>query len=172
MSSDRADELPNNQDLSWVNWNQGVWRIKATDFPDMVPALAMWAILSGKAVEIIGIGQLRYKESDRIQALMVNLDLLGIPYEPCDSDGLVIRPLAPWLVYSRRFVTPSELKGQRVATSPMLCCFGDHRMAMALSMLVLPDLSILMDAPQTVSKSYPRFWEDWAQFGYALKALN
>jgi len=152
--------------------DQGLWRIKATDFPDMVPALVMWSILSGRAVEIVGIGQLRYKESDRIQALMVNLGLLGIPHDLLAPDGLLVRPLASWAVYSRRFVAPSLSKGHSVANGPLLRCFGDHRLAMALSMLVLPDLPILLDEPHTVRKSYPGFWEDWAQFGYALKALN
>lgn len=153
-------------------YDHGLWRIKATDFPDMVPALVMWAILSGNAVEIVGIGQLRYKESDRIQALMVNLELLGIPHDLIATDGLQVRPLASWVVYSRRFVAPSLSKDHSVAAGPLLRCFGDHRLAMALSMLVLPDLPILLDEPHTVRKSYPSFWEDWAKFGYALKALN
>jgi 5-enolpyruvylshikimate-3-phosphate synthase len=45
-------------------------------------------------------------------------------------------------------------------------------MAMAMSMLVLPDLPIPLDEPGVVRKSYPGFWEEWAKFGYALQPLN
>jgi len=172
MSTNNSEERPPDQGQIVVNCDQGFWHIKATDFPDMVPALVMWAILSGNALEIVGIGQLRYKESNRIQALMVNLELLGVPYEKHRPDGLLIRPLASWAVYSRRFVVTTLLKGHTVAPCPLLRCFGDHRLAMALSMLALPDLPIFLDEPHTVGKSYPEFWEDWAKFGYALKALN
>jgi 3-phosphoshikimate 1-carboxyvinyltransferase len=172
MPTNNTEERPSDLGQTVVNCDQGLWRIKATDFPDMVPALAMWAILSGNAVEFVGIGQLRYKESDRIQALMVNLELLGVPIEKHGPDGLLIRPLASWAVYSRRFVATHLSKDYSVDPAPLLRCFGDHRLAMALSMLALPDLPILLDEPYTVRKSYPGFWEDWAKFGYALKALN
>ena len=172
MPTNNTEERPSDLGQTVVNCDQGLWRIKATDFPDMVPALAMWAILSGNAVEFVGIGQLRYKESDRIQALMVNLELLGVPIEKHGPDGLLIRPLASWAVYSRRFVSTHLSKDYSVDPAPLLRCFGDHRLAMALSMLALPDLPILLDQPYTVRKSYPGFWEDWAKFGYALKALN
>jgi len=172
MLTNNSEERPPDRGQPVLNCDQGLWRIKATDFPDMVPALAVWAILSGNAVEITGIEQLRYKESDRIQALMVNLELLGVPHEMHVPDGLLIRPLASWAVYSRRFIAPPFLKGHSVATGPLLRCFGDHRLAMAFSMLALPDFPILLDEPHTVRKSYPGFWEDWTKFEYVLKALN
>ncbi len=157
---------------SIVSKSDGIWRIRATDFPDMVPALAMWALLSGNALEIIGIGHLRYKESDRIQALMYNLDLLGIPNGPLALEGIIITPPSSWKDYSQRFVT-SQGYGQISGNSfPVFRCFGDHRIAMALSMLALPDLPIPLDEPDVVRKSYPSYWEDWAKFGYTLMSLN
>lgn len=152
---------------------QGIWRIRATDFPDMVPSLVMWAVLSGNPLDILGIGHLRFKESDRIRALSFNLNLLGILHENLDRDGLAIRPLCSWKAHSRQFVAgQTSLSDSEYRPIPMLRCFGDHRMAMAFSMLVLPDLSIPLDDPEVVRKSYPGFWKDWAKFGYALQSLN
>jgi 3-phosphoshikimate 1-carboxyvinyltransferase len=151
---------------------QGVWQIRATDFPDMVPSLVIWSVLSGNPLDIVGVSHLRYKESDRIHALAFNLDLMGIPHEILGTDGLAIRPPSCWKVYSRHFAECHNPTAYPRRPIPVLRCFGDHRMAMAMSMLVLPDLPIPLDEPGVVRKSYPGFWEEWAKFGYALQPLN
>ncbi|MBM3936286.1 MAG: hypothetical protein FJ343_03945 [Sphingomonadales bacterium] len=101
------------------------------------------------------------------------MNLLGILHENLDRDGLAIRPLCSWKAHSRQFVAgQTSLSDSEYRPIPVLRCFGDHRMAMAFSMLVLPDLSIPLDDPEVVRKSYPGFWKDWAKFGYALQSLN
>lgn len=155
-----------------ATYNQGVWQIRATDFPDMVPSLVIWSVLSGVPLDLVGISHLRYKESDRLHALAFNLDLLGIPHDILELDGLAIRPISSWKVYSRHFIGDQSTMAEPCRPMPLLRCFGDHRMAMALSMLALPDLPILLDEPHVVRKSYPGFWEEWTKFGYELQALN
>lgn len=121
MPTNNTEERPSDLGQTVVNCDQGLWRIKATDFPDMVPALAMWAILSGNAVEFVGIGQLRYKESDRIQALMVNLELLGVPIEKHGPDGLLIRPLLRGLCIPVVLLLHTYRRTIRLT---LLLCFG------------------------------------------------
>jgi 3-phosphoshikimate 1-carboxyvinyltransferase len=40
--------------------------------------------------------------------------------------------------------------------------FGDHRIAMSMSLLELGGVQVLLDDPSCVAKSFPRFWEKWA----------
>jgi 3-phosphoshikimate 1-carboxyvinyltransferase len=47
--------------------------------------------------------------------------------------------------------------------------FGDHRMAMAMSMLAMPGWDIALDDARVVAKSYPTFWEHWRALGYELE---
>lgn len=150
----------------------GIWSIRATDFPDMVPALVMWSVLSGISLDLWGIGHLQFKESDRIKALSSNLQSLGIPHEQLGVDGLAVRPRTSWQLHSRQFTRSLIQPHCAQHALPLLKCFGDHRIAMALSMLVLPDLPIPLDDPHVVRKSYPGFWDAWAEFGVVLQPLN
>lgn len=108
---------------------------------DELPALAVLATRADGVSEIRGAGELRYKESDRLRQLRVNLECLGVPCEET-SDGLRVGRAA------------SPLKG-RVATG------GDHRIAMAFGVLSrLPANELTIDDRRCVAVSYPGFWTD------------
>ena len=115
----------------------------ATDFPDAVPALAALAALAAGESRLSGIGHLRLKESDRIEALAVLLTRAGARAEAGADELVVVGPL---------------LKGPRGAER--LPTFDDHRIAMAAALLSLAMPGFLIENPDCVAKSYPRFFRD------------
>ena len=138
------------------------WICHAAGIPDMVPALAVWAVLRGLRLEIRGVGHLAYKESNRLQALCDNLQSIGIQCRVIHGEEIVllVEPDRPWA---------QQLQGDHRPEMGSLRSFGDHRMAMAMSMLAMPGWDIALDDARVVAKSYPTFWEHWRALGYELE---
>jgi len=138
------------------------WICHAEGIPDMVPALAVWAVLRGLRLEIRGVGHLAYKESNRLQALCDNLQGVGIQCRVIHGEEIVllVDPDRPWA---------QQLEGDRRPERGSFRSFDDHRMVMAMSMLAMPGWDIAFDDARVVSKSYPTFWEHWRALGYDLK---
>ena len=82
---------------------------------DEIPVLAVAGIFAAGEFRIENAGELRYKESDRIKYLCRNFSLLGLDVDESE-DG---------------FVLSGRIKNVR----PCFKSFGDHRIAMALSIL-------------------------------------
>lgn len=112
--------------------------------PAMIDELPLLACVASRAqgeTVITGAAELRVKESDRIAAVVENLRTLGVEADEL-PDGM------------RIVGTTSPLRGA-VRTH------GDHRIAMAFGVLAaLCGSDIVIDDPQCVSVSYPRFWDD------------
>lgn len=107
---------------------------------DEVPILAVAAARAQGRTTITGAEELRVKETDRIQALVLNLRALGVEVEEME-DGLEI-------VGSDR-----PLRGE-------VRSYGDHRVAMAFGVLgSLPGNEIRVDEPEVAQVSFPGFWE-------------
>ena len=138
------------------------WICHAEGIPDMVPALAVWAVLRGLRLEIRGVGHLAYKESNRLQALCDNLQGVGIQCRVIHGEEIVllVDPDRPWA---------QQLEGDRRPERGSFRSFDDHRMVMAMSMLAMPGWDIAFDDARVVSKSYTTFWEHWRALGYDLK---
>ena len=113
----------------------------ASDFPDSVPALAALAAFAPGESRFDRIGHLRWKESDRLAALADVLTRAGARATAADT-ALVVGGAA-------------EAGG--LARLPT---FGDHRIAMAAGILSVGRARLLIDDPDCVSKSYPRFFAD------------
>ena len=115
----------------------------ASNFPDAVPALAACAAFAAGESRFRGIGHLRIKESDRIDALVAILHGAGVDAAG-EADALVVRggTLRPG-GSARRLPTRN-----------------DHRMAMAAGLLALAVPDVLIESPRCVAKSYPGFWRD------------
>ena len=88
-----------------------------------------------------GIGFIRGKETDRIEALVTELARGGIEVA-ADEDGFT--------------VTPGTLRPTRFRT------YDDHRMAMSLALLGLRAPGIELEDPACVAKTYPDFFADLA----------
>jgi 3-phosphoshikimate 1-carboxyvinyltransferase len=108
------------------------------DMPDIVPTLAVVALFARTPTRISGVPHLRYKETDRITALVTEIRRLGGEAEPA-TDGLTI--------------VPRPLSGARIET------YGDHRMAMAFAVAGLRVPGTVIRDPACVGKSFPAFWD-------------
>lgn len=82
---------------------------------DEIPALTIAGIFADGNFEILGAKELRVKESDRINALCINLNRLGLDVEEYE-DGLSVS---------------GNVGSQQVAFDS----FGDHRIAMSFAVL-------------------------------------
>lgn len=115
-----------------------------TECPDLVPPLALFMALCEGESQIIGAARLRIKESDRLTTVATQLNCLGakITERP---DSLVIEGVP-------------KLAGGQVHGC------GDHRIAMMCAIASLAcEEAVTLDDWKCVDKSYPRFWEDFAQ---------
>jgi 3-phosphoshikimate 1-carboxyvinyltransferase len=107
-------------------------------FSDMVPTLAVVAALADSPTTITGVGFIRGKESDRIDAVVTELQRCGID-AVADDDGMTIAPGMP--------------HGAVIET------YDDHRIAMAFSVLGLRVPGIEITDPGCVAKTFPKFFD-------------
>lgn len=118
--------------------------ISAADIPDLVPILAVTAACNQGAV-FTDIQRLRLKESDRVASVIAMLEALGGRAE-ADEESLTV-----W---------GTGLRGGTVSSC------NDHRIAMsaAIAATICKEPVTILGA-EAVSKSYPRFWEEYARLG-------
>ena len=120
------------------------------EIPNLIDELPLVAVLGALAqgqTVIRDAGELRVKESDRIAVMVENLSYLGV--EAAERpDGMVISGPA------------------KVVPEKSIRSYGDHRIAMSMSML-----AIFASAPVTIANvacvdtSYPEFWEQLGKLG-------
>lgn len=120
--------------------------VRATDFPDSVPALAALSAFAPGTSRFEGIAHLRWKESDRLAALERLLAAAGTR-AAADADALTV---------SGDVVDP----GFSGSSGGFLPTFRDHRIAMAGALLALRRPGFLIEDPDCVAKSYPAFFRD------------
>ena len=116
--------------------------INMNNMPDAVQTLAVTALFAHGETVITGIGNLRIKETDRIQALATELSRLGAEVKSGD-DFLSIRPGA-------------NLSATEVET------YDDHRMAMSFALVGLKIPGVKIKNPTCVEKSFPDFFDRFA----------
>jgi 3-phosphoshikimate 1-carboxyvinyltransferase len=122
-------------------WGTGTLRgIQAdmSDISDTAQTMAVVASFADSPCELTGIGFIRHKETDRIGAVVTELNRRGIGATATD-DGMIIEPGQP---------SPGP-----VAT------YDDHRMAMSFSLLGLVHDGIEIEDPGCVAKTFPRFFD-------------
>ncbi|MEV4410490.1 3-phosphoshikimate 1-carboxyvinyltransferase [Catellatospora sp. NPDC049609] len=113
--------------------------VDMADISDTAQTLAAVAVHADGPTRVRGIGFIRHKETDRLAAVVTELRRAGIDAVEHD-DGFTINPGRP---APTRFAT-----------------YGDHRMAMSLSLLSLRAAGIEIDDPRCVAKTYPGFFAD------------
>ena len=108
------------------------------NFSDTAPTLAVIAPSASTPSSVSGIGFIAYKESDRIAAVVTELQKLGIEAED-NGDGFTIQPgtVKPGIVHT----------------------YDDHRIAMAFTVLGLISNGVTLDDPECVAKTAPDFFE-------------
>lgn len=128
--------------------------IDGSQCPDIIPVVSLAAALGLGTTEVINAGRLRIKECDRLAAVTCELNKLGAKITE-KEDGLIIQGV-------------KELKGGVEVWS-----HKDHRIAMTLAIAstICKEPIILKDY-ECVSKSYPKFWEDFKNLGGVFDEWN
>ena len=113
--------------------------------PDIAQTIAVTCYGLGIGCDLMGLHTLKIKETDRLEALNVELSKLGANIK----------------------VTSNSLHlsaGMNFKENCSISTYNDHRMAMAFAPLALK-IPLKIEEAGVVSKSYPDFWKD-------LKKLN
>ncbi len=135
--SDTGLHLTGSKHLHGVDWDMN-------SCPDIVPTVAVVAMFAEGRSVFRNIEHLRYKESDRVQAVIENIERLG-GKAFTEGSALVVEPI-------------SGLHGASIPT------FDDHRMAMSFALAGLRVQGVEIENPECVAKSYPDFWRDFDAF--------
>lgn len=117
--------------------------------PDLAPAFAVTAAALSVPFRLSGLQNLQIKECDRLEALRTELLKIGIVAE---IEG------THTLLWDGKRVPIMEL--------PQIDSHGDHRMAMAFAPLAVFVPGIVIRDAEVVSKSYPAFWQQFAEAGF------
>lgn len=112
--------------------------IDMSDISDTAQTLAVLAPYADGPTTITGIGFIRGKETDRIAAVVTELQRCGIEATELD-DGIRIEPGTP---------RPASVR-----------TYDDHRMAMSFAVMGLAADGIVIEDPGCVAKTFPRFWD-------------
>ncbi|HEY9206218.1 MAG TPA: 3-phosphoshikimate 1-carboxyvinyltransferase [Candidatus Methanoperedens sp.] len=115
--------------------------------PDLVPTLAVLGAASEGTMIIENAEHVRYKETDRLHAMTVELKKMGVDITE-EKDRLVIKG--------------GRIKGAKVHG------WDDHRIVMALAVAGLVAGETTIDSTESVGISYPGFFDDLRKAGAAI----
>ncbi|HEV3332485.1 MAG TPA: 3-phosphoshikimate 1-carboxyvinyltransferase [Bryobacteraceae bacterium] len=111
---------------------------------DEIPVLAVLGAASAEGLTVKDAGELRIKETDRIQTVVENLRRMGVAAEE-RPDGMVI-------------------PGRQKFRAAEFDSFGDHRIAMAFAVAALAaDGESVINGAEAASVSFPEFWDTLAR---------
>lgn len=110
------------------------------DFSDQTMTMAALAPFAQTPTRIRNIGHIRMQESDRIHAILTELQRLGISCrEVPEEDGIEIEP--------------GEIRGAEVET------YEDHRMAMAFTLIGLRTGNVTIKNPECCRKTFENYFK-------------
>ncbi|WP_284652875.1 3-phosphoshikimate 1-carboxyvinyltransferase [Flavobacterium terrisoli] len=116
--------------------------------PDIAQTIAVTCFGLGIGCHLTGLHTLKIKETDRLEALEMELAKLGATVS-VTQDSLTLKP--------------SSAINEKITIKT----YQDHRMAMAFAPLALK-VPIMIEDAEVVSKSYPTFWEDLKNIGFQI----
>jgi len=114
--------------------------INMNAIPDLVQTLAVLALFADGPTRIYDVGNLRVKETDRLEALKTELQKMGAVVATL-TDSITIFP-------------PKQVTSARIST------YEDHRMAMAFAVAGVR-VGVEIENPQCTAKTYPEFFTDF-----------
>ncbi len=109
-----------------------------SNLSDTAQTLAAIAPFASGPTRVTGIGFIRRKETNRVQAVVDELQRMGIRAEE-EPDGFVVHPGTP---------RPADIE-----------TYDDHRMAMSFAITGLAASGIRIRNPSCVSKTFPKFFD-------------
>jgi 3-phosphoshikimate 1-carboxyvinyltransferase len=105
---------------------------------DTAQTIAAVAVFADSPTTVTGIGFIRRKETDRIAAVVAELQRLGIEATE-DSDGFT--------------VNPGPTKDAIIET------YDDHRMAMSMALIGYKRSGVTISDPRCVAKTFPNYFD-------------
>ncbi len=138
----RVSSGENCVEVTGTGLRKGDYEIDMSDMPDMVPSLAILAAFRNGLTVIKNVSHLRLKESNRLEALVNELNRIGVEARE-SADGIIIRGGSP--------------RGAEIET------YNDHRIAMSFAVAGLLVPGIRIRDKQCVEKSFPTFWDEFGK---------
>ena len=121
--------------------------------PDLAQTFVVCCCALGVPFHFKGLSSLKIKETDRIEALKIELRKLGFVIKDFNNSELI------W-------------DGERCEpTMTPIDTYEDHRMALSFAPLALKFPDIRINNPLVVTKSYPAFWNDMKQAGFRIETV-
>jgi len=114
--------------------------------PDAAMTLAVTALFADGSSQLRNIASWRVKETDRIAAMATELRKVGATVEE-GADYLV--------------VTPPH--ASRITPQASIETYDDHRMAMCFALVALGGVSVRINDPKCVAKTFPDFFDRFAE---------
>ncbi|RYJ39209.1 3-phosphoshikimate 1-carboxyvinyltransferase [Flavobacterium anhuiense] len=119
--------------------------------PDIAQTIVVTCLGLGIGCHLTGLHTLKIKETDRLEALKIELTKLGANIS-VTNDSLTL------------------IKSDNINHDVKIGTYNDHRMAMAFAPLAIKVPIIIEDAG-VVSKSYPDFWNDLKTLNFQISEL-
>lgn len=119
--------------------------------PDIAQTIVVTCLGLGIGCHLTGLHTLKIKETDRLEALRIELTKLGADIS-VTNDSLTL-------------VATKEIN-----SNITIATYNDHRMAMAFAPLAFR-VPIFIENAEVVSKSYPDFWEDLKSLGFQISEI-
>jgi 3-phosphoshikimate 1-carboxyvinyltransferase len=119
--------------------------------PDIAQTIVVTCLGLGIGCHLTGLHTLKIKETDRLEALRIELTKLGANIS-VTNDSLTL------------------VASKEINSNVKIATYNDHRMAMAFAPLALK-VPILIENAEVVSKSYPDFWEDLKHIGFIISEM-
>jgi 3-phosphoshikimate 1-carboxyvinyltransferase len=129
----------------------GVLTLNFSNHLDAVPAVVVALLLQERSATVVGIRNLQWKESNRLEALQQICQEIGASLIPVDVSE------DRWVLNCQHVRWPDSLS---------LTTRHDHRLAMAFSILSTKIPHLTLDDTACVEKSFPSFWQ---QFNFHQK---
>jgi len=123
-------------------------RADLADCIDLLPTMAVLAAVADGTSELTGIERAVIKESDRVAAV---------------KEGLTRTGIAVTEARNKLIITGSAPKGALINSR------GDHRIAMAFSLLGSVAGDTIIDGAECVAKTFPDFWDKLKSLGGRVK---
>ncbi|MDB5012849.1 MAG: 3-phosphoshikimate 1-carboxyvinyltransferase [Daejeonella sp.] len=118
--------------------------------PDLAQTVVVCCAALGHDATFTGLETLKIKETDRVNALQVELAKIGVK------------------LIEKNQTYKLDCSGRHIPEKITIETYDDHRMAMAFAPLAFVVPNVEIEDPNVVAKSYPHFWEDLEKVGFAV----
>jgi 3-phosphoshikimate 1-carboxyvinyltransferase len=119
------------------------------DTPDAAIPLIVACAINQRGIKIMGLSTLIDKECNRIEALQMELNKIG----------LILKYENDILSFSGDLINPQHVEFDS---------HNDHRIAMALALVACAGYTVTISNAECVSKSYGNYWDDLSVLGAVI----